>query len=713
MESLFKPSFPHFYRKRSGERDVSARATHLKAEIGNVSISTTERKQMSTKTTFKRIALVAVAALGLGVLSVAPSSAAINATDETLTLSAASASVAIGETASVTITSSFVGSLTAGTAGFADSRTILVTGTGAGGTPTLIASNSDSANVRIGAGQYFSAATTANQTAMAAALGDSYSATTAATFTKGVFTLDIVSVTTTGTFTYTVSSQDTAKSTLFKTATFTVTVTAGNTTPVVANSGSNISDRTSFVALQADSALVVASGAVGSSAAAAGYITWVQKNSDSLTTTTGGSGVGESVVVTITSGPGALACGSTAVVAGTTQVTCPAFTVGAGTLGYATVYNTPGLAGLSTITIRTSNMNPWATKTLNFYSGTVDSLVAVQATTITGNVALGAGTVAEPATVTGAVRVTAKDSGANVIQSGALIYLFSSDTYVVSNYGRCSSTSITAATSYYACNLTVRDSGTVTLTVGDSTTIAKSVKTTTLSITVTGSAYTGTAAFDKTSYNIGAPALLTLTVKDASGRIPANGVSAPWTSMSWKGAAPTFSTDSSANAAGGSFTALTDYLTSGTSYFNGTDTAMVFMPTTAGTYTLQGKIAGATALADILIFTVVDPAATAQAAATAAAKDASDAATDAALEATDAAYAATDAANIAAEAADAATAAAEAATEAANAAKESADAATAAVEELATSVAKLMAALQAQITTLAKVVAKIAVKVKA
>jgi hypothetical protein len=32
---------------------------------------------MSTKTTFKRIALVAVAALGLGVLSVAPSSAAV------------------------------------------------------------------------------------------------------------------------------------------------------------------------------------------------------------------------------------------------------------------------------------------------------------------------------------------------------------------------------------------------------------------------------------------------------------------------------------------------------------------------------------------------------------------------------------------------------------------------------------------------------------
>ena len=36
---------------------------------------------MSTKTTFKRIALVAVAALGLGMLSVAPSNAAAIAAD--------------------------------------------------------------------------------------------------------------------------------------------------------------------------------------------------------------------------------------------------------------------------------------------------------------------------------------------------------------------------------------------------------------------------------------------------------------------------------------------------------------------------------------------------------------------------------------------------------------------------------------------------------
>jgi hypothetical protein len=47
----------------------------FQADLRKFRRSTIERKQMSTKTTFKRVALVAVAALGLGVLSVAPSSA--------------------------------------------------------------------------------------------------------------------------------------------------------------------------------------------------------------------------------------------------------------------------------------------------------------------------------------------------------------------------------------------------------------------------------------------------------------------------------------------------------------------------------------------------------------------------------------------------------------------------------------------------------------
>ena len=102
MNSPFK--FPRRVRIHGGECGAVARALHheaqkvaltqneqslisdekafsrqadLKKSFGSTFI---ERKQMSTKTTFKRIALVAVASLGFGMLSVAPSTAAVSFT---------------------------------------------------------------------------------------------------------------------------------------------------------------------------------------------------------------------------------------------------------------------------------------------------------------------------------------------------------------------------------------------------------------------------------------------------------------------------------------------------------------------------------------------------------------------------------------------------------------------------------------------------------
>jgi len=60
-----------------------------------------ERKQMSTKTSIKRVALVAVSALGFGLLSVAPSNAA-NIGTSPITLTAPTSPVA-GVAASVTV----------------------------------------------------------------------------------------------------------------------------------------------------------------------------------------------------------------------------------------------------------------------------------------------------------------------------------------------------------------------------------------------------------------------------------------------------------------------------------------------------------------------------------------------------------------------------------------------------------------------------------
>jgi trimeric autotransporter adhesin len=100
-----------------GESSESARAIHYvvqkdtlmtyvsarfaQADPGIVSGSTIERKKMSTKTSFKRVALVAVAALGAGVLSVAPANATI--TGITLTPTSSTIYATVGTLSSTTV----------------------------------------------------------------------------------------------------------------------------------------------------------------------------------------------------------------------------------------------------------------------------------------------------------------------------------------------------------------------------------------------------------------------------------------------------------------------------------------------------------------------------------------------------------------------------------------------------------------------------------
>ena len=62
---------------------------------------------MSTKTTFKRIALVTVAAMGFGLLSVVPSTATTQ--NDTLTLSSATSTIAAGSSGSIILTQGFLG----------------------------------------------------------------------------------------------------------------------------------------------------------------------------------------------------------------------------------------------------------------------------------------------------------------------------------------------------------------------------------------------------------------------------------------------------------------------------------------------------------------------------------------------------------------------------------------------------------------------------
>ena len=666
---------------------------------------------MSTKTTFKRIALVAVAALGLGVLSVAPSSAAI--TEETFTVSAATATATVGDTATVTVTNTFIASA----ASPVDSRTIsaVVQGVGNAGTATInLIPTTDSANTILH--NPANVGTAYNVT-------ESVVAVTAGAYTKAGFTLQMINFTVAGTYIVTITTKD-GVGTIYKSTLVTVTVTAaasntatGASLYVSADADTAFNGRLGYKAYT-DSAVVASAGTIATPVIAA-YAYPVVTNSAGDTRSAGVTGIknsstGTAVVDTLTvtvSGPGLVTGNSsTKSKSATVQAWNSAgFTHGGPTSSESFVVWSDGTAGTATIYVSGSSGVVFKSFTVTF-TGTPASAAIALSDTI---VSLTAGS-----TIVG----TVKDSGGNVMKSGT-VYVYSSDTKVA---GTDLSTNVypTKATGYtipstgvLAYTLTTTDTGVATITLRDSWTVAASTWTSNeVVVTVTGSTVaTLTVAFDKATYAPGERAVITYTAKDIAGKALATAAATLTSTLN----NATLGEVTGGAAPGGSFANRASTLAGFQSWMDsGIETRVVTMPTYAGAVNLSytfptfGSTTGAVTTASATA-TVVDANAVAAAAATAAAKDASDAATDAALEATDAAYAATDAANIAAEAADAATAAAEAATEAANAAKESADAATAAVEELATSVAKLMAALQAQITTLAKVVAKIAVKVKA
>jgi len=766
----------------------------------NVFMTTNERKRM-TKLTFKRIALVVVTSLGLGILSTGPSSGTVTASSDTLTQSATTSSIAAGETASVTITQSAIGN----TAG--DSIGVVVTNQSApvGGNGTLGFYVTDSSNAVIrtsansGSGiyglltdatggntqkDYYGIAGTTYTDSVAVYMGLGAGVADIKGFT-GTYRLSFMAPTVAGTYVFRILAVDSiwapAYTPVATPLTWTVTVTANASSVGTTASkfwmnraaeyegyhntdASKNADSNSYLPLQVDSALVVSAGTAGTNTAHAVITPVVLNSSETKISTVTGARVAESMTITIT-GPGSLRAygrlaSATSGLAG--------FSANSGVYSKqvsirhdetAVVYS-DGSAGVATIT---AYIGGSAVSTAALTQGTKSITFVGRATTFTvtgftagqragGNAPYRTNADSATSTATGtlsagllpAIRFVATDAAGNAVTVPNLstdkgdatngFYAISSDTSIVAS-GVASATNTFATNTarrnaaltcnydrdnaYWYCTGRVFDSGTVTLTIVDSRTITANGNSTTsttdavyksaaFSVTFAGNGNTGTIALNKTAYSVNEAATLTLTCKDGAGRDVADATyTGCFSSLSWKSGAPTFSRNTSANAGGGSFTDLVDYLgTTGASFVGGTDTALVYMPTVAGTYTLQGKTGTATAVTDLLTFTVTDPVAVAQAAAIAASQAAADAATDAALEAIDAANAATDAANLAAEAADAATVAAEEA-------RDAADAATAAVEALATEVATLMAALKAQITTLASTVAKIAKKMKA
>jgi trimeric autotransporter adhesin len=192
-----------------------------------------------------------------------------------------------------------------------------------------------------------------------------------------------------------------------------------------------------------------------------------------------------------------------------------------------------------------------------------------------------------------------------------------------------------------------------------------------LKFTLGGSIATTSVTLDAASYEAGAPMSLSITAKDSSGNPTYDGQSIAYAL-------------SSSKPVGGALPATTKVFAKGV-YATSLTSPTLYAPVSAGEFSISVTGNDTAKTVTTVRASVTNPGV--------------DAATDAANEATDAANAATDAALAAADAADAATAAAQDASDA--------------VAALSASVSKLISSLRAQITSLTNLVIKIQKKVRA
>ncbi|CAN2172410.1 hypothetical protein MCEORE3_00082 [Candidatus Nanopelagicaceae bacterium] len=673
-------------RIHGGEFDTSARAMYRVSEKGSlmsyekelftradlriVRGSTIERKQMSTKTTFKRVALVTVAAMGFGVMSVVPSTAATSA--DTLTLSAATASMKDSETSTATTaTLAFYG------AAVTDSMTVTayVTSSPAGSTAVPQLTLAETSNA-------FVAATATN--GAAGLKGDNFNqvafvaGSAATSYVTAKFNINMVSpsaATTAavkaGTYVVTLAPAVTNGGGVKNAGnvSLTITVTADPLTSKVATSATSIITTAADTQVASDATVTAVKTAKTAAADAAAFIKVTLKNASAVTTT------GESYTALVKSGPGLLGSGPlTTSYSGDARGR--AIAVKAGEV--VSVYG-DGSSGVSTIEIQSALGVVLATETLTFF-GDATTATATVAKAVIGTSAQGAD----------AVLVKLADAaGTNIMTTPVTFYVTSSDTTKISGNYTSQSVAYDTDEKGYLVYLTAVAAGTASITIGtkSSATATTGVNAAAVSVRVGGGAAALDdikVAFDKTSYLPGELAVISVTPVDKDGLVLADGET--YTVFATGGiVAP-------AQLGSGSATITGTQIghTTGLGLASGVQTFKVYMPAYQGTFVFKyttGTMA-TTAKSAVARTVSVDVVPADGGAAAAAAEEATAAANDA-----------TDAALSAAEAAEAATAMAQEAVDA--------------VAELSAQVTQLISALRAQITTLTNLVVKIQKKVKA
>jgi len=482
----------------------------LKAATRKFLVTTNERKQMSTKTNFKRIALVAVAALGMGVLSSVPAKATFIVAP-TLTLVAGTATkaksdsttagsitvtatsdIATTDTLSVTSTAvSFPGTTVprlnlyfSDTTGSTNAVAVPLGKTGGGGGAVAIpatATDSIPASPISGAVIVSPASAGVVKMKLLAQLDTSIAREVGTyTFTIGLTpfsatTTGIKGTTVTGTLTITVAALDSESQ----------TASAGSSSALLSSSGTT--------APSVDASINVVATA---STTIRGYVYVNLVN-------TGSAQAMESVTITTTIGSIG-ENGGTAPIG--KNVTLKYISGGA----FYPIFS-DGTAGSAVVTVKSTSVT-FANKTVNFYAAQPSTIVARAL-----NTAPGVGTTSS------AVEVVAKDSN-GIIWSGSLA-LYSDTVGTISDTatadGRPANCTFTSTVSAHVCSVTGVVAGTAKV---KAYTAAQTVVSNEVSLTVTTSALaTVKLSWDKATYAPGEKATLSVTALDSAGKaVPVN-----------------------------------------------------------------------------------------------------------------------------------------------------------------------------------------------
>ncbi len=508
------------------ERDASARATHLEAATRKFLVTTIERKQMSTKTNFKRIALVAVAALGMGLLSSVPSQAAfsgsagsqltVTVTGGTGALSASGAAsdsttagtvsvsgLALAASDSYTVTSSIKSVPAAATLGTAPSLLFMYidTATSTGATNLIGITGNDTTTARttglIGTGNTaFSGSlnsTTDSRTTVSATAGAANTYVGAKWFAYQ----DTGSTRVAGSYVYTIivtPSSVIGGAGTAQTVDLTITIAAAAADSLVASSAFSTVFINPTSGTQADAAVSSLSTA---SDTARGFLNVTLRNASNVAVAR------ESVTITTTIG-----------------------TVGDGTVrgrsvvvkytGSATAYSifSDGTAGTGTITVSTPSVT-FATKSVNFYTAAAKTITA---------------TVAHPALKVGAndgaVRGTAVDANGTAWTGTAYIVASSAaDALIAGSTTPVSCGTYDSTNARFNCPVTALTAGTAKFKIIDAATVALATATSNeVTVTVSAAAVAKVAiSFDKATYAPNERMRIYVTPQDASGNaLPAN-----------------------------------------------------------------------------------------------------------------------------------------------------------------------------------------------